>query len=681
MFMALLATYQTLLHRYTEQDDIVVGSAIANRNRAELEGLVGFFVNTLALRTNLAGDPTFRELIRRVREVALGAYAHQDVPFEQLVEVLHPVHDARRPPLFQTMLVLQNAPLRSQELSGLTFSSVTVDRGASMFDLTLYFTEMEDGLSGTIEYNTDLFDEGTIGRLADHFEQLLGSIAANPDERLSRLSLLTPAEERRLIAEWNDTAQDYPRERCLHQLFEEQVERTPHATALIDGERQISFAELNSSANQLARYLQRQGAGPDTIVGLMTERSIETVVGLFGVLKAGAAYVPLDPAYPQERLSFMLEDSEARVLVTQQHVISNLGGMTGQQVVSIDDDWHRIVDESTENLDRGPSSNSVAYVIYTSGSTGQPKGVMGLHKGMANRLQWMWETYPFEAGEVCCLKTSLSFVDSVWEIFGPLAQGAPVVIIPPEVVKDLDQFVHTLADEGITRIVLVPSLLRLIIDTYPDLQTRVPKLKIWVSSGEALSLELGQRFKQCMPQSVLLNLYGSSEASADSTWFDTSERQLRGIVPIGRPIANTSVYTLDSHLQLVPAGLPGELYIGGEGLARGYWRRASLTAEKFIPNPFGLEAGARLYRTGDLTRFLPDGTIEYVGRVDHQIKIRGMRLELGEIEITLVQHPLVRQAVVVARQNFKAELQLVGYIVPVSEEALDIRAVRQFLSA
>jgi amino acid adenylation domain-containing protein len=678
LFMTLLAAYQTLLHRYTGQVDIVVGSAIANRNRAELEALIGFFVNTLALRTDLAGDPSFRELLRRVREVALGAYAHQDVPFEQLVEALQPVRDPSRPPLFQTMLVLQNAPLRSQELSGLTFSSVQVDREASMFDLTLYLTEMEDGLLATIEYNTDLFDEGTIERLASHFEQLLGSIAASPDERLSRLRVLTEAEERRLLTEWNDTAQDYPRDICLHELFEQQASRTPDAVALICGERHISYAELNERANQLARYLQRQGVGPETMVGLMIERSIEMVVGLLGILKAGGAYVPLDPAYPQERLTFMLEDSQARVLLTQRHLLERLTDCAAQ-VVCIDDDWRKIIYESGKNLASEVSSNNVAYVIYTSGSTGQPKGVMGLHRGMANRFQWMWETYPFEAGEVCCHKTSLSFLDSVWEIFGTLSQVVPVVIIPTDVVKDVDQFVRALGDEKISRIVLVPSLLRLMLDTYPDLQDRLPKLKIWVSSGEALSLDLGLRFKQSMPQSVLLNLYGSSEVSADSTWFDTSKRQLRGLVPIGHPIANTSIYILDSHLQPVPTGVPGELYIGGEGLARGYWTRASLTAEKFIPNQFSIDAGARMYATGDLARFLPDGTIEYVGRVDHQVKIRGMRLELGEIETRLSHHPLVGQVVVVARKDFNAELQLVSYVVPVAEQALEISALRQFL--
>ena len=679
LYMLLLAAYQTLLHRYTNQSDIVVGSAIAGRNRAELEGLIGFFVNTLVMRTDLSGDPSFRKLLGRVREVALQAYAHPDVPFEQLVEVLQPVRDPSRPPLFQTMLILQNGLLRSQELSGLTFGSIQVDREASMFDLTLYFNETEEGLSATVEYNTDLFDEGTIERLAGHFEQLLTSIAANPDQSLSRLSLLTHPEAQRLLVEWNSTTSDYPRDLCIHELFEQQAEATPDAVAVISASGRINYRDLNQRANQLAHYLRRQGVGADVPVAICLERSIEMVVGLLGILKAGGAYVPLDPAYPQERLAFMLEDSGASVLLTEQSLEVKPAERDGLRIVYLDADRERIALESRENPSRGASAENLAYVIYTSGSTGTPKGVMGLHRGMVNRFRWMWEEFPFEAGEVCCQKTSLSFLDSAWEIFGTMSKGVPVRIIKTEVVKDVDKFVRTLAEENVTRIVLVPSLLRLMLDSYPDLQERLPRLKYWVSSGEALSFELAQKFKQHMRESVLLNLYGSSEVSADSTFYDASSHRLRGSVPIGRPIANTDLYILDPKGQPVPTGIPGELYIGGDGLARGYWRRAELTADKFVPNHLGLEPGARMFRTGDLARYLPDGTIDYLGRVDHQVKIRGQRLELGEIEAVLNRHPLVSQSVIVAQKDSKGEQRLVAYVVGVAGEQLEPGALRQSL--
>jgi amino acid adenylation domain-containing protein len=557
--MTLLAAFQVLLARYTGQEDIVVGSPIAGRTRTELEDLIGFFVNTLLLRTDLAGDPTFRELLGRVREVTLDAHAHQDVPFERLVEELQPQRDLSRNPLFQVMFVLQNAPRRTEECAGLTLEEVRgVDTGTAKLDLTLYLEETEQGLAGECEYSMDLFDAGTIARLIEHFQTLLAGIVADPDQHLSQLPLLSEAERQQLLVAWNETQADYPAEACLHELFEAQVERTPEAVAVVCEEQQLTYQELNQRANQLAHHLRTRGVGPEVCVGLCLERALELVVGLLGILKAGGAYVPLDPTYPPERLAFMLQDAQAPVLVTQEHLVAALP-TAGAHVVCLDSGGQALAQQSTANPLSGATAASLAYVLYTSGSTGQPKGVLATHRSAVNRLHWMWQVYPFAPAERCCQKTSLSFVDSVWEIFGPLLRGIGTVIIPEAVLQDPPLLMHTLAEHGVTRIVLVPSLLRVLLDTDPDLQARLPALTFWVSSGEALPLELAQRFRERLPQSRLLNLYGSSEVAADVTCYDTTEGAPRPCVPIGRPIANTQVYILDRHRLPVPLGVPGEL--------------------------------------------------------------------------------------------------------------------------
>jgi amino acid adenylation domain-containing protein len=475
------------------------------------------------------------------------------------------------------------------------------------------------------------------------------------------------AERHQLLVEWNATAVDYPSNQCIHQLFEAQAERIPAAVALVFEQQQLTYRELNQQANQLAHYLRQLGVGPEALVGICMERSLEMVVGLLGTLKAGGAYVPLDPAYPRERLAFMLEDARPTVLVTQQHLIERLP--IHEQVVCLDTGWHVIGRESKENVLNGVRSENLAYMLYTSGSTGRPKGVLGTHRAAINRFHWMWNTYPFEPGEVCCQKTSLSFVDSVWEIFGPLLQGIRTVMIPDPVIKDPQQLLQTLAVHAVTRIVLVPSLLRVLLETAADLQNQLPNLKYWVSSGEALPLDLALRFLKSMPHSVLLNLYGSSEVAADVTCYDTQNYTSLPCIPIGRPIANTQIYLLDDQMQPVPVGVPGELYVSGDGLARGYFNRPELTAAKFVPNPFvgtrflGPQPGARLYKTGDWARYLSDGNIEYLGRLDHQVKLRGMRIELGEIESVLARHPAVRQAVVMAREDVPGDTRLVAYVV------------------
>jgi amino acid adenylation domain-containing protein len=697
LFMVLLAAFDTLFYRYTGQSDVVVGSPIAGRTRQEIEGLIGFFVNTLVLRASFAGDPTFKEALRRVRETALGAYDHQDVPFERLVEELQPERSLGRTPFFQVMFVLQNARIADPKLQGIEAHTFIVDSGTAKFDLSLDMQNDEEGLHGVLEYNLDLFDASTITRMLGHFQTLLEGIVANPNRRVSELPLLTQEERHTLLVEWNDTHKDYPQDGCIHQLFEEQVERTPDAIAVVFGQEQITYQELNSRANQLARHLRGLGVGSEVLAGLCVERSIEMVVGLFGILKAGGAYVPLDPSYPKDRLAYILEDSRAPVLVTQKG-LSLAGELSqGVQVVYLDGEEGRIEDENADDIGQeegGVTPENVAYAIYTSGSTGLPKGVLGLHRGAINRFRWMWETYPFTAGEVCCQKTALSFVDSIWEVFGPLLQGVPLVIIPDGVLKDPELFLGALAGSGVTRLVLVPSLLRVLLDTTNDLDAKLPRLKIWATSGEALPAELAQRFKELLPGRTLLNVYGSSEVSADVTWHDLSRESADlSRAPIGRPIANTQVYLLDRHLQPVPIGVPGELYVGGANLARGYLGKPDLTAERFVPNPFvsteyrvssteftqHSALSTRLYKMGDLGRYLPDGSIEYLGRADYQTKIHGFRVEPDEIAATLAQHEAVRECVVVAREDSPGDRRLVAYAVLREADGAAASDLRLFL--
>jgi amino acid adenylation domain-containing protein len=471
------------------------------------------------------------------------------------------------------------------------------------------------------------------------------------------------AELHKLLVEWNDTQADYPKEQSIPQLFEIQVERTPERVALVFDGQELSYRELNTQANQLAHHLQTLGVGPEVLVGISVERSLKMIVGILGILKAGGAYVPLDPTYPQERLEFMIQDSQITILLTQQRFIAQLPQQIAH-IISLDSDWPIIALHPETNLSSDIASENIAYVIYTSGSTGKPKGVLGTHRASINRFTWMWKTYPFTPDEACCQKTTLSFVDAVWEIFGPLLQGIRLVIIPDLVVKDAALFLQILAQHTVTRIVLVPSLLRFLLDSGgPTMKKHLSSLKYWVSSGEALPLELVWRFQHYMPQATLINLYGSSEVAADATFYEIKPGQQPTNVPIGRPIANSQVYLLDQAMQLVPIGMLGELYIGGDGLARGYLNRPELTDERFIPDPFRQTPGARLYKTGDLAHYEPDGTLIFLGRIDHQVKIRGMRVELGEIEAILHQHPTIQDVVVVAREDTPDEKRLVAYVV------------------
>ncbi|MHC5747095.1 MAG: amino acid adenylation domain-containing protein [Nostoc sp.] len=678
LFMTLLAAFQTLLWRYTGQEDIVVGSPIANRNRAEIERLIGFFINTFVLRTNLAGNPSFKELLKQVREVALGAYAHQDLPFELLVEQVQPQRDLSHTQLFQVMFVLQNAPMSALELPGLTLSPVESDNYSAKFDLTLFITETKSGLVGNLEYNTDLFEKSSIQRIAGHLQTLLEAIVANPQQRLSELPLLTESEEHQLLREWNNTKIEYLQEQCIHELFEAQVERTPDALAVVFKDEQLTYWELNKRANQLAHYLRSLGVKAEVLVGICVERSLEMAIGLLAILKAGGAYVPLDPSYPKERLAYMLEDSQPGVLLTQQHLVENLPNHKAQ-VICIDSDWELIADENRENPGCNITIESLAYVIYTSGSTGKPKGAMNTHQGICNRLLWMQDAYELTAADSVLQKTPFSFDVSVWEFFWTLMTGARLVVAQPEGHRDPNYIVNLILQQQITTLHFVPSMLQAFLSA--EGLERCQSLVRVIASGEALPVQLQQSFFNRL-DAQLYNLYGPTEAAIDVTFWQCQDSFTNHkTVPIGRPIANIQIYLLDKYFNPVAFGVAGEVYIGGVGVGRGYLNQPDLTAEKFIPNPFNKETAARLYKTGDLARYLPTGEIEYIGRIDHQVKIRGFRIELGEIEAVISQYPAVRETVVAVYCSQVDSQQIVAYIVPQKEQTLVITELRSFLES
>ncbi len=661
LFMVSLATFQALLWRYTRQESILIGTPVAARNDVEIENLVGLFVNTLVFRGDFGKrDLTFRDLVRQVRAFALEAYAHQDVPFERLVEAIVPQRSVDTHPLFQVMFTFQNIPKQVFEIPGLRITELPFDAGIAKFDLSVEV--WDDGeFHCRFEYNTDLFERATIATMAGHFRQLMESAVASPDAPIAKLSLMSAEEERRVLGEWNRTAEDYPRDLTIQQVFEQQVERSPQATALRHAGRHWSYEQLNRDANRLGHWLAKQGIGPDSRVGICLERSADTVVALLAALKTGATYVPLDPAFPLERLQFMIEDAALACVITHASVRDKLPPDTRKLLVmDVEGSWRR---EAGDNLDVSTSSSEVAYVIYTSGSTGNPKGVQGTHRASLNRFAWMWKKYPFHRGEVCCQKTNLGFVDSIWEIFGPLLAGVPSVIVSEEAVRDPELLVEELAREHVSRLVLVPSLLRALLEHAPNLQERLPELRLWSCSGEILPVELAGKFREVFPQAKLLNIYGSSEVAADVTCHEVEERDLvASSVAIGRPISNTQIYLLDEHGQPVPAGVRGEIYVGGDGLARGYLNRPELTAERFVANEVAPEQSARLYRTGDVGRYRSNGDLEYVGRVDQQVKLRGQRIELGEIETVLARHGAIRQAVVAVRGTGEQQ-KLSAYLV------------------
>jgi amino acid adenylation domain-containing protein len=667
LFMTLLTAFKVLLYRYTGQEDILVGSPVAGRDRLETEYLIGLFVNVIVLRTDLSGNPTFRDLLDRVREVVVGAYNHQEVPFEKLVEILQPERDLSYSPLFQVMFALQNTPMPSLEFSDLTLSPLAVDNGTAKFDLTLDLAETPDGIDGSIDYNTDLFDDGTIARMVGHLQTLLEGIVANPDQQLSDLPLLTPPEQHQILVEWNDTQVDYPTDSCLHHLFELQVQKIPDAIAVVFEGEKLSYHQLNQRANQLAHYLQKLGVEPEVRVGICVERSIEMVVGLLGIFKAGGTYIPLDPHYPQERLAFMLADAQVSVLLTQTPLVDQLPPHHAT-VVCLDGDWELISQHSCENPFSQVLPTHSAYIIYTSGSTGHPKGVVIAHYNTVALMAWATKVFSHKELAGALASTSICFDLSVFELFVTLSSGGKVILVENAL------SLLNLSDPGaVTLINTVPSAITELLraNGIPD---SVSTINL---AGEALPLKLVQQLYEQTNVQKVFNLYGPSEDTTYSTF--TLVKSEDGRVTIGRPLDNTQVYILDRYLKPVPIGVRGELFIGGSGLASGYLNQPELTAQKFINNPFEQSKVDQLYKTGDLARYLPDGNIQYLGREDYQVKIRGFRIELQEIEAVFSQHPQVLAAVTITRADEENGQRLIAYVVPQPESDLSSSELRSHL--
>jgi amino acid adenylation domain-containing protein len=670
MFMVLLAAFQTLLHRYARQDVIVVGTPIAGRNRQELEGLIGFFINTLVMRADFCDDLKFRQLLAQVKETALGAYAHQEFPFDKLVEELQPQRDLSHMPIIQAMFALQNTPGESIELPGLTLKPVNVESGTARFDLSLNVWESGPALTGFLSYRTDLFDAATIKRMLAHFQTLLESIVNHPNERVSALPILLEHERRQLLHGWNPSESSFPQDVSLHRLFEAQVDRNSSAIAITFENEQMTYGELNRRANQLARRLRALGVGPEVLVGLCVERGIELVIGILGILKAGGAYVPLDPSYPRERLQFMIEDAKLAVILTREELSST--------------DYTDQNRGSNPDLIRGFDPRHPCYVIYTSGSTGNPKGVMVTHRNVARLLSATYDWFKFDEQDTWTLFHSYAFDFSVWEIWGALLSGGRLVVVPYWVSRSPEDFYALLVRERVTVLNQTPSAFRQLSRIDKAQGSAEPLgLRLVIFGGEALepaSLR-GWMERHGDVQPRLINMYGITETTVHVTYRPltlSDANTVTGSV-IGEPIPDLQLYLLDKNLEPVPLGVCGEMYVGGDGLARGYLNRAELTAERFMPNPFARGAGARFYRTGDLARRLGNGDIEYLGRADEQVKVRGFRIEPGEIETALRTHTSLRAAVVVARTDTSGDQRLCAYVVARRKGELRVDELRAYL--
>ena len=672
LFMTLLAAWQLLLARYSGQADVVVGSPVANRTRSEVEGLIGFFVNTLVLRTEVNGELRVRELLQRVREVCLGAYAHQEVPFEMLVEQLQPERDLSYTPLFQVMLVLQNAPQAQVEWAGVGMRALELESGTAKYDLTLGLAESERGLVGTLEYNRDLYERESLERLVGHYQQVLSGLIEKAEQRVWEVRLLSEAEEAQVLRQGNEKRAEYE---SLTELFERQAEQRPEATALLWEDRQVSYAELNRRANQLAHYLRRLGVGPEALVALVMERSVEMVVAVLGVLKAGAAYLPIDPAYPGERVRFMLEDAGAAVVLTTRATGAEHESSKAQ-VVRLADVLQEITTEPEANPESVVKPDNLAYVIYTSGSTGKPKGVYVSNRNLIYSTTARFDYYEHPVGTFLLL-SSFAFDSSVAGIFWTLGQGGALLLPSQGIERDPSELRTLIQKHQVTDMLCLPSLYALLLDQADPQQ--LASLRTVIVAGESCPVELIATHYELLDQAVLFNEYGPTEGTVWSTVArfkpDTSE------VTIGSRITNVCVYVLDEHLSIVPIGVGGEIYIGGEGLARGYMNQPALTAQRFVPNPFSRQPGARLYKTGDLARYRSGGDLVLLGRNDHQVKLRGYRIELNEIEAVMMQHPGVREVVVMCREDAPNDKRIVAYLVPAKESAPSTSDLRHYLQA
>lgn len=662
LFMTLLAAFKVLLHRYTQSSDIIVGCPIAGRNQLETEPLIGFFVNTLAVRTSLAGDPSFRALLKNVRDNTLGAYANQDMPFDKLVEELHPQRSPTHMPFVQVVFSLNNEFVEEQIFPGIRSEEMEVDSLTAKFDLTVIAKDTPRGLNTVIEYNTDLFTQLRIERLLGHFQQLLESALADPDQRISRLQMLTAPERVELVERWNETTRAYPRDAAVHTLFEERAARTPHAIALQYGNRTITYGALDARANQVANFLLEAKAGPGGLVGVYMERSIEMIAAFLGILKAGSAYVPLDLSYPRDRLEFMIKDTSMPMILTQAAHRFELPQSTAG-VVCLDAEWNAAGHASSQTPHAGASGDSLAYVIYTSGSTGQPKGVAVPHRGIT-RLVVNTDYVRIGPEHRIAQASNASFDAATFEIWGALLNGACAIGISKEVALSPSEFEKFARRERITTLFLTTALFNQLARETPAV---FGSMETVMFGGEAVDPKWVRAVLAGSPPRRLIHVYGPTENTTFSTWHEIREARESGPVPIGQPIANSSIFILGPEMMPVPVGIPGEVYVGGDGLAQGYWNRPDLTAEKFVTNPFSADPAARLYKTGDLARFDDSGNVEFIGRVDHQVKLRGFRIELGEIESLLARHPGVATAVVLLREDIPDDKRLVAYIIPKGE--------------
>ena len=684
-FALLAAAFHALLHRYTGAPEIPIGTPLAGRSEPEFENTVGYFVNPVILSAPVNTGTTFRQHLAAMRETIIAAQEHGDFPFIELVRRLRPERDTSRTPLFQVMLnLIKTAQIgvagdmlhaggNDLRLGSLQLAAFPLEQHEAQFDLDLTLLDTGNAMPASLSYSVDLFEAETVSRIAEHFLTLLSAVMEDPDRKISDLPLLAPEEQAKVLVDWNATATAYP-ETTIHRLIEEEVRRSPQATALVLEERGMSYSELNYRANQLANYLRNLGVGPDTLVAVCIERSFEMVVALLGILKAGGAYVPVDPGYPADRQDYMIRDAGASVILTQAKFAARLSTMGGH-VLALDENWNQVAGQPGENLEDFAQPGDLAYVIYTSGSTGQPKGAMNTHRGVCNRLLWMQDQYKLTGSDRVLQKTPFSFDVSVWEFFWPLMTSARLVLARPEGHKDPAYLVRLIREAGVTTLHFVPSMLRVFLEA--EGLGECASLRRVICSGEALPYELQERCFELL-DAELHNLYGPTEAAVDVTYWACQRSGERKIVPIGRPVANTQIYILDGNMQPVPIGVPGELYIGGVQVGRGYWRRPDLTRERFVPDPFSSEG--RLYRTGDLARWLPEGAIEYLGRMDHQVKVRGFRIELGEIESVISEDARINQAVVVAREDAPGDQRLVAYISSRSGEPPKIADLRARLS-
>ena len=670
LFMTLLSSFQILLHRYTNQSDLPIGTTVANRNQPEVENLIGFFVNMLVLRGDLKGNPSVRQLLQRVKRIAIEAYDHSGLPFDYLVEALQPERSASYSPLFQVVFNLQNTPKQMVELPQLTLNTIELGSVTAKFDLTLSMEETSEGLQGYWQYNTDLFDTSTIKRMNDHLQVLMTEMVANPDKPIMTLPILTAKERKQIMVDWNQTDVWSPREQCIHNLFEVQVEKSPDSIAVVYENKTISYRELNSSANHVAHRLLALGVTSNTLVGICMDRSIEMIVSILGVLKAGAAYVPIDPSYPRERLAFIMKDANIVTILTQQKLLEVLP-ITNEQLIILDSE---ITEEDTAAPITNVTPDNLAYVIYTSGSTGTPKGVLVSHANLVHTTTARWEYYKKPVTNFLLLP-SFAFDSSIAVIFWTLTQGGALILPTSTSSVDVFELCEIISLRQVSHLLAIPSLYLEILREAQEEQ--LVSLKTVIVAGEPCPARVINAHHKHISQTSLFNEYGPTEGTVWSTVYKCESQSALTSVPIGRPIANTQIYLLDSYLNPVPIGVVGEIYIGGDGVTAGYLNDSKLTGKQFISTSFTTK---RLYKTGDLARYQPDGNLEFLGRVDQQVKIRGFRVELGEVEMFLLQFPSVREAAVTVREDVEKQQRLVGYVSVNPKTQFSIEALKRFMT-